>query len=62
MQGPLPTAPDGFEKSISKGRYQVETLTYGYKDSDIVTETADISAYAKRNGFDGSAIQSLTIS
>ena len=53
MQGPLPTAPDGFEKSISKGSYQVETLTYGYKDSDIETESADISAYAKRNGFDG---------
>lgn len=53
MQGEIPAAPEGFEKSVTKGSYEVETLTYGYKDSDIATASADISGYAKRNGFDG---------
>ncbi len=53
MQGELMSAPEGFEKSVTKGSYEVETLTYGYKDSDIATASADISGYAKRNGFDG---------
>ena len=53
MQGEIPAAPEGFEKSISKGSYEVETLTYGYKDSDIAAATTDISGYANRNGFDG---------
>lgn len=53
MQGQLSPAPEGFEKSISKGSYEVESLTYGYKDSDIATATCDISAYANRNGFGG---------
>ena len=53
MQGQLTSAPEGFEKSISKGSYEVETLTYGYKDSDIAAAATDISGYANRNGFDG---------
>lgn len=53
MADPIRSAPDDFEKSISKGSYEVETITYGYKDSDIASATCDISAYAKRNGFDG---------
>lgn len=57
MQGQLTSAPEGFEKSISNGNYEVETLTYGYKDSDIFTASCDISAYAKRNGFDGNVKQ-----
>ncbi len=46
-------APEGFEKSISFGKYEVQSLTYGHKDSDIATATCDISAYASRNGFNG---------
>lgn len=53
MQGQLTSVPEGFEKSISKGSYEVETFTYGYKDSDIAAATTDISGYANRNGFDG---------
>ncbi len=46
-------ALQGFEKSISYGKYEVQSLTYGHKDSDISTTTCDISAYASRNGFSG---------
>ena len=53
MQGQRSPAPEGFEKSISKGSYEVESLTYGYKDSDIAASTCDISAYADRNSFYG---------
>ena len=46
MQGQLSPAPEGFEKSISKGSYEVESLTYGYKDSEIATAPCEMSAYA----------------
>lgn len=45
--------PDAFEKSISKGNYEVESFTYGYKNSDIASASCDISFYAQRNGFKG---------
>ena len=48
-----PEAPAGFEASISEGPYEVEALTYGYKDSDLWTTPVDISGYANRNGFFG---------
>lgn len=44
---------DAFEKSISKGNYEVESFTYGYKNSDIASASCDISFYAQRNGFEG---------
>ena len=48
-----PAAPAGFEASISEGPYEVDTLTYGHKDSDLWSTPVDISGYANRKGFFG---------
>ena len=48
-----PAAPAGFEASISEGPYEVDTLTYGHKDSDLWSTPVDISGYANRRGVFG---------
>ena len=42
---------DGFDENKSKGKYAVMTFDYGPdEDEDIVTDTVDMSPYAKREG------------